>query len=150
MARSQEARVLLACLALALLVLTVLSTNVARLGSVIAREIYRAQIDYLQEAGSGSLAEHNALLLGQCLRREMLKATHAGFVHADTWAVAARVRALPQCAQSLPPLPAPPLITRPRARLLVVHQAPLRVDSVHTQLAGATAPISRQHAGRTD
>jgi len=119
--RSQEAGVLLACVALALLVLAGLVTNVVRLGSAIAREVQRAQIDYLRNAGNGEPAETNALLLGQCLRREMLKSARAGFVHPDTWAVATRVHAMPICTSALPELPLrhPPLGRLPRARPII-------------------------------
>ena len=111
MNRSRDASILLACVAFALLILTALATNLARLGSVIAREIQRAQIDYMQETGTGASVENNALLLGQCLRREMLKSAQAGFVYSDTWAVAARVHSLPLCIETLPsaaPTPAVP------------------------------------------
>ena len=105
MARNQEARLLLGCIALALMVLTGLALNVARLGPVISREIQRAQIDYIQEAGTGTAVETNALLLGQCLQREMVRGAHAGFVYSDTWAVSMRVHALPECRRALPALP---------------------------------------------
>lgn len=119
--RSREAGVLLACVAFALLVLTVLATNVARLGSAVAREVQRAQIDYMHRMGGGQSAENNALLLGQCIRREMLKSARAGFVQPDTWALGARIRALPACTRVLPELPpaAPPVITTPRFRPIV-------------------------------
>ena len=121
MNRGQEAGVLLACVAFALLVLTALATNVARLGSAISREVHRAQVDYMKDMGYDEAVESNALLLGRCLRREMLKSARAGFVHTDTWAVAARVHALPGCSSVLPavPPPKPPLITAPRVRRIV-------------------------------
>ena len=121
MDRNQEAGILLACIALALLVLTVLASNVARLGSAIAREVHRAQIDYMQGMDSGEPVHSNALLLGQCLRREMLKSVRAGFVHPDTWAVTARIKALPACTSLLPALPPPasPVINAPRFRPIV-------------------------------
>ena len=121
MNRSQEAGILLSCIALALLVLTVLATNVARLGSAISREVQRAQLDYMQGMGSDEPVQRNALLLGQCLRREMLKSVRAGFVHPDTWAVTARIKALPTCTPLLPALlpPASPVITAPRFRPIV-------------------------------
>lgn len=127
MERNQEAGALLACVALALFVLTVLAMNVARLGSAIAREVQRAQLDYMHRMGSGEPVESNALLLGHCVRREMLKSARAGFVHPDTWAVAARVKALPGCTRALPAVPpqAPPVITAPRARPIVA-SAPVR------------------------
>jgi hypothetical protein len=127
MDRSQKVGALLACAALALLVLTALATNVARLGTVISREVQRAQIDYMHHMGSGERVENNALLLGQCVRREMLKSASAGFVHTDTWAVAARVRAMPSCTSALPALPpqTPPIINSPRARPIVT-SAPRR------------------------
>lgn len=96
---------MLSFIAGALLVATVILANVARLGSVIANEVRHAQNDYLQLAGYGAVAEHNALKLGQCLRREMLKLARAGFVHQDTWAVASRVQALPLCQRALSPAP---------------------------------------------
>jgi hypothetical protein len=119
--RSQEAGALLACVALALFVLAALAMNVVRLGSAISREVQRAQLDYMHQLGSGEPVEHNALLLGHCVRREMLKSARAGFVHTDTWAVAARVRALPPCTSALPALPpqAPPVITAPRTRPII-------------------------------
>lgn len=127
MDRNQEAGALLACVALALFVLTALAMNVARLGSAISREVQRAQLDYMHHLGSGEPVEHNALLLGHCVRREMLKSARAGFVHPDTWAVAARVRAMPTCTHALPALTpqAPPVITAPRARPIIT-SAPVR------------------------
>lgn len=125
MGRSRDASIPLACLAFALLILTALATNLARLGSVIAREIQRAQIEYMQETGTGAAVENNALLLGQCLRREMLKTAQAGFVYSDTWAVAARVHSLPLCIETLPsrgPAAAPPA-NPPRARNIVLRRS---------------------------
>jgi hypothetical protein len=117
---SQEAGVLLACVALALLVLIALASHMARLGAAIAREVRHAQADYTQGM-AGDIAETNALLLGHCLRREMLKSVAAGFLRPDAWAFGARIRALPTCTRVLPPLPppAPPLITTPRFRPIV-------------------------------
>jgi hypothetical protein len=46
----------------------------------------------------------------------MLRSAHAGFVYSDTWAVAMRVRALPECRRALPALPAPLLVRSPRAQ----------------------------------
>jgi hypothetical protein len=125
MQRSPQAGVLLACVALALLVLTALATNVARLGTAISREVQRAQIDYMQVMGSGESVEANALLLGRCLRREMLKSAQAGFVQPETWAVSARIRALPGCSRALPTLPParPPWITTPRQRPIIARAA---------------------------
>jgi hypothetical protein len=127
--RNREAGVLLACAAVALLVLTALATNLARLGSAISREVQRAQVDYMKDMGTGDSVENNALLLGRCLRREMLKTARAGFVHPDTWAVAARIRALPGCSSALPrvPPPTPPLITTPRIRPIIASVTPPRV-----------------------
>lgn len=121
MERNHVAGALLACVALALLVLTVLVMNVARLGSAISREVQRVQVEYMHRMGTGELVEHNALLLGQCVRREMLKSARAGFAHPDRWAVAARIKALPACTGALPavPPPGPPVITAPRARPIV-------------------------------
>ena len=141
MDRSQEAGVLLACAALALLVLTGLVTNVARLGSAIAREVQRAQVDYLRGMANGEASETNALLLGQCLRREMLKSARAGFVHPETWAVAARVDALPICTRVLPSLPPRrPLGPLPRARPMItkapagpVAAAPRTASTIHAE-----------------
>ena len=120
MDRSQEAGVLLACVALALLVLTALASNMARLGSAISREVHRAQADYVQGMG-GEIVDTNALLLGHCLRREMMKSVSAGFLHPDSWAFTARVKAVPNCTRLLPALPpsVPPLITKPRFRPIV-------------------------------
>jgi hypothetical protein len=95
---------LLAVVAGALLAATVMLANVARLGSAIASEVNDAQNDYLQIAGSGQQAETNALRLGQCLRREMLKLARGGFVHKDAWAAKSRVQALPLCRNALPPV----------------------------------------------
>jgi hypothetical protein len=97
---------LLGAAALGLVILMALAANVARLGGVIAREVVRAQSDYLVSAGRSEAAQNNALRLGRCLRSEMLKSAQAGFVHPDTWAVAARVSAHPACMSSLRPLPA--------------------------------------------
>lgn len=97
----------LTVLACALFAGTVILANVARLGSAIANEIRDAQNDYLQLAGYGIAAENNALKLGQCLRREMLKLARAGFVRQDTWAVTSRLQALPLCQRVLPPTPLP-------------------------------------------
>jgi hypothetical protein len=126
--RNREAGVLLACAAVALLVLTALATNLARLGAAISREVQRAQVDYMKDMGTGDSVEHSALLLGRCLRREMLKTARAGFVHPDTWAVAARIRALPGCSNALPavPPPTPPLITTPRIRPIIASATPPR------------------------
>ncbi len=141
MARSQEARVLLSCIAFALLVLTVLAANVARLGTAIAREVNRAQLDYMQDVGFGAPVESNALLLGQCLRREMLKLARAGFVHPDTWAVAARVHALPVCANALPALPSPVTPTaRSRARSVSIG-AP---TAMHAAIATVPSALNGQ------
>jgi hypothetical protein len=119
--RSRKAGALLACVALALLVLTALAMNVARLGSAISREVQRAQIDYMHRMGSGETVENNALLLGQCVRREMLRSARAGFVQPESWALTARIRALPDCTRALPAVApqAPPVITAPRARPIV-------------------------------
>lgn len=95
---------LLAVIAGALLAATVMLANVARLGSAIASEVHDAQNEYLQIAGSGQQAETNALRLGQCLRREMLKLARGGFVHKDAWAAKSRVQALPLCRNVLPPV----------------------------------------------
>jgi hypothetical protein len=139
--RSRESGVLLACAALALLVLTVLVANVARLGSAIAREVHRAQVDYMKDMGSGEPAENNALLLGRCLRREMLRSARGGFVHPDTWAVAARIKALPACSKALPALPpqTPPMITTPRARPIVT-SAPRGPSRLPGHGAGRNGP----------
>jgi hypothetical protein len=117
-ARSREARLLLGSIALALLVLIALAANVARLGPVISREIQRVQIDYMQQTGTGTAVEANALLLGQCLQREMLRSAHAGFVYSDTWAVSTRVRALPACLHALPALPPPSMVRPSRSQSL--------------------------------
>jgi len=137
--RSQEAGVLLACVALALFVLTGLVINVARLGSAVAREVQRAQIDYLRQVTNGEPAETNALVLGQCLRREMLKSARAGFVHPDTWAVAARVAALPLCTSVLPALPPrrPPPGAFPRTRPIIITEAPARSAAATPRTASA-------------
>ena len=120
MDRSQEAGVLLACVALALLVLIALASHMARLGSAIAREVHHAQEDYTQGV-RGDIAETSARLLGHCLRREMMKSVAAGFLRPEAWAFGARIRALPTCTRVLPPLPppVPPLITAPRFRPIV-------------------------------
>lgn len=121
MDRSHEADVvLLACIALALLVLTALATNFARLGTAISREVHHAQADYTQGM-SDEVAETNAVLLGHCLRREMMKSMASGFFHPDSWAFTARIKAAPTCTHALPPLPpsVPPLITAPRFRPIV-------------------------------
>lgn len=120
MDRSQEAGVLLACVALALLVLSALASNVARLDSAVSREVRRAQANYAQGM-AGEMAETNTLLLGHCLRREMMKSVSAGFLQPDNWAFAARIKALPTCTSLLPALPPslPPLITTPRFRPIV-------------------------------
>ena len=119
--RSREATVLLACVAVALLMLAALTVNIARLGSAISREVGQAQVAYMQTMGSGEPVQNNALVLGHCLRKEMLKSARAGFVHPDTWALSARLRALPVCTQLLPPIPPaqPPVITAPRIRAIV-------------------------------
>jgi hypothetical protein len=96
---------LLAVVAGALMAAIVIIANVARLGTAIANEIRDAQNDYLQMAGSGQLAEINALKLGQCLRREMIKLAPAGFAHHETWTAKTRTEALPLCRNGLPPLP---------------------------------------------
>jgi hypothetical protein len=129
MARAQHARLLLGCVALALLVLIALAANVARLGPFISREIQRAQIDYMQQTGSGTAVEANALLLGQCLQRAMLRSAHAGFVYSDTWAVSTRVHALPDCLRSLPSLPPPLVVRASRAQPLAVKGQRARVAS---------------------
>jgi hypothetical protein len=119
--RSREATVLLACVAVALLLLAALTVNLTRLGTAIAREVGHAQVAYVQTMGSGAPVRNNALLLGHCLRREMLKSARAGFVHPDTWALSARLRAMPVCTRLLPPIPPaePPVITAPRIRPIV-------------------------------
>lgn len=96
---------LLAIGAGALMTATVMIANVARLGTTIASEIRDAQNDYLMVAGSGQLAEINALKLGQCLRREMLKLARGGLAHHETWTAKTRTEALPLCRNGLPPLP---------------------------------------------
>ena len=120
MERSQEAGVLLAWIALALVVLTAVASSITRLGYAISREVHRAQADYTQGMG-GDVVETNALLLEHCLRREMMKSVSSGFLHPDTWAFTARIRAVPTCTRALPPLPpsVPPLITTPRFRPIV-------------------------------
>lgn len=129
MDRSQETGVLLACVALALLVLTALASNMARLDSAISREVQRAQADYAQGM-AGEMVETNTLLFGHCLRREMMKSLSAGFLHPDNWAFAARIKALPTCTRLLPvlPPPVPPLITAPRFRPIVT-RAPAAAPS---------------------
>jgi hypothetical protein len=140
--RSQEAGILLACLGLALLVLVALVANVARLGSAIALEVERAQVDYMQGMGGDALARRNARLLGQCLQREMLKSVRSAFVHPDTWAVTARIKALPTCTPRLPAVspPVSPVITAPRFRAIVTSGpastpafAPRRAASTHAK-----------------
>ncbi len=110
---------LLTCIAIALLVLATLVANVARLGSAIGREVQHAQMNYMHVMGDGGAAEQNAMLLGQCLRSEMLKQAQAGLVHPDIWALTARIKALPGCTQALPRIdpPATPVIydRRPHA-----------------------------------
>jgi hypothetical protein len=133
--RSRDASIALTCLAFALLILTALATNLARLGSVIAREIQRAQIDYMQETGSGASVENNALLLGQCLRREMLKSAQAGFVYSDTWAVAARVHSLPLCVETLPSAAPPSAVPANR----------VRARGIAVQPTGNTPTIASNH-----
>ena len=131
MDRSQEAGVLLACVAFALLVLLALASNMARLGSAISREVQRAQVDYAQGMG-GEIVETNTVLLGHCLRREMMKSVSAGILRPDAWAVAARIRALPACTRLLPALPpsVPPVITTPRFRPIVT-SAPAAESPFH-------------------
>lgn len=113
--------VLLTCIAVALLVLATLATNVARLLTAVGREVHRAQVNYLHVMGDGEPVARNALLLGQCLRSEMLRNARDGFVHPDTWAVAARIRALPECTRTLPPVEpsTAPVLTGPRLRPIV-------------------------------
>lgn len=126
MYRSRETTVLIACITLGLLVLAGLALNVARLGSAIAREVGRAQVAYVQTMGHGEPVETNAVLLGHCLRQEMLKSARSGVLHPDSWAVAARLHAAPRCTRMLPPIPpaTPPVITSPRARPILA-SAPL-------------------------
>lgn len=126
MDRSVEARVLLACVAVALFVLVALAANVARLGTAISREVQRVQFDYMQDMAGDERVQAHALVLGQCVRREMLKSARAGFVQPETWALAARIRALPRCARGLPPLPEhrPPVVPTLRARPLVAQAGP--------------------------
>jgi hypothetical protein len=142
-AHSNQVRLLLGCVALALLVLIGLAVNVARLGPVISREIQRAQIDYMQQAGNGGAVEANALRLGQCLQREMVRSAHAGFVYSDTWAVSTRVRALPDCLRALPALPSPLMARSARAQNLVVGLEQPRLAST---VNGASVVLER--AGR--
>ena len=105
MDRRHEARVVLACLPLALLVIVALVTHVLRLGDAIAREVHQAQVEYMQTVGGGASAEDNAVLLGQCLRAAMLRSARAGFEAPDQWAPSARMEAMPGCASALPPVP---------------------------------------------
>lgn len=120
MNRSPEAGVLLACVALSIAVLVGVAWNMARLGSAISREVQHAQAEYAQGMG-GDMVETNALLLGHCLRSEMMKSASSGFLHPDTWAFTARLRALPTCTRALPAPPpsVPPVITTPRFRPIV-------------------------------
>ena len=136
MDRSQEAGVLLACIALALLVLTALGTNLMRLGTAISREVHRAQADYTQGM-NGDVVETNALLLGHCLRREMMKSASSGLLHPDAWAFSARIKAVPACTRALPPLPpvVPPLITAPRFRPIVTSAPAAARRSLHDPVA---------------
>ena len=103
MNRSRKSAVLLACVAAASLVFAALVLNVARLGSAVSREVQRAQNAYMRHTDSGEPAEHNAMLLGHCLRKEMLRSARAGLFDPDAWAVSARIRALPGCTRSFPP-----------------------------------------------
>lgn len=120
MDRSQDAGVLLACVALALIAVIAFAWNMARLGSAVTREVQSAQAAYAQGMG-GDMVETNAALLGRCLRREMMKSATAGFLRPDTWAFTARIRALPVCTRQLPAPPpsVPPVITTPRFRPIV-------------------------------
>jgi hypothetical protein len=102
----QRLAVFLAVLAGALFALLVLLVNVARAGGVIAAEIRHAQNDYMDRAQSSPLGEANALQLGQCLRRAMLKVALGRLQHDDAWVMATRVQALPNCMRDLPPLAA--------------------------------------------
>lgn len=140
MDRSREI-ILLTCIAVALLVLATLATNVARLGTAIGREVQRAQVNYMQRMGYGEPVERNALLLGQCLRAAMLKDARGGFVHPDTWATAARIRAVPECTRTLPPVaPATaPVLTGPRVR-------PIVTSAPANSAALPAPPIAPPHA----
>lgn len=103
--RAIQIGTLLAVVAGALMTATVMIANVARFGTTIASEIRDAQNDYLMVAGSGQPAEINAVKLGQCLRREMLKLARGGLAHPETWTAKTRSEALPLCRSRLPPLP---------------------------------------------
>jgi hypothetical protein len=147
--RSREAAVLLACVATASLVFAALAMNVARLGSAVAREVERAQTAYMHHTGSGEPAEHNAMLLGHCLRREMLRSARAGLLDPDAWAITARIRALPGCTRMLPaiPPPHPAVITAPRVRAIIT-SAPMAGPAVQAPNSGRSAvdlrPTRRQ------
>jgi hypothetical protein len=133
--RSVEVRVLLACIVCALLVLVALAANVARLGDAISREVQRVQYDYMQHMGGGESVQAHALLLGQCVRREMLKSARAGFVQPESWAMTARIRALPRCANGVPsPAPAtPPVVPTLRTIPLVAAAPPAETPFAASQ-----------------
>jgi hypothetical protein len=141
--RSVEVRVLLACVVCALLVLVTLAANVARLGDAISREVQRVQYDYMQHMGGDESVQAHALLLGQCVRREMLKSARAGFVQPESWAMTARIRALPRCASGFPsPAPAtPPVVPTLRTLPLIAAAPPAATPSAAVQL-GHRHPVA--------
>jgi hypothetical protein len=69
----------------------------------------------------------------------MLRHARGGFVHPDTWAVAARIRALPDCTRTLPPVEpsTAPVLTGPRLRPIVTSWTIRRAAPATPALRGA-------------